>query len=99
MSDPHSAYVTLLLHCDGTNGAAGFVDSSGIPLTVTANGTAAHSTSSPKFGTACAIFDGTSGCYLSVPANTGFDLGSGDFTIEFQIRPDDVYIKIGRAHV
>jgi hypothetical protein len=47
-------------------------------------GDAQISTSVTKFGTGSLKFDGT-GDYLSVPASTGFQFGTGDFTIEFWV--------------
>jgi hypothetical protein len=81
--------VSLLLHCDGTNGSTTFTDSSNNNLTVTANGNAQISTAQHKFGGASAYFDGT-GDYLSIPNNDAFELGSSDFTIEFFIKPDTI---------
>ncbi len=88
----------LLLHKDGTNGAAVFTDSSassktvtangnaqirdGVGKTITANGNAQILTTQSKFGAGGAYFDGT-GDYLSVPANSDFDLSSGNWTIDW----------------
>jgi hypothetical protein len=49
--------------------------------TVTANGNAQVSTAQNKFGSASALFDGTTD-YLSVATSTDFGFGTGDFTIE-----------------
>jgi hypothetical protein len=57
----------LLLHGNGTNGSTTFTDSSGLSKTVTGFGNAQLSTSSPKFGSAAIVLDGT-GDYLSVGA-------------------------------
>ena len=73
--------VSLLLHCDGSNGSTTFTDSSTTPKTVTASGGAQISTSQSKFGGASALFDGN-GDYLSVTYNSALSLISGDFTIE-----------------
>lgn len=73
--------VALLLHCDGSNGSTTFTDSSPTPKTVTANGGAQISTAQSKFGGSSMYFDGT-GDYLSVPASSAFQFGTGDFTIE-----------------
>jgi len=50
--------------------------------TVTAYGDAHTDTSVKKFGTASLQLDGT-GDYLSIPDSVDWDLGTGDFTIEF----------------
>lgn len=81
MSDALFSQVKLLLFCDGTNGSTTFTDSSWGNRTVTANGNAQITTTSPKFGTGAALFDGTAD-RLSVPTSTDFDVGSGDFTME-----------------
>lgn len=79
--DASFASVSLLLHCDGSNGSTTFTDSSSTPKTVTASGGAQVSTAQSKFGGASAMFDG-SGDYLSVTYNSALSLISGDFTIE-----------------
>jgi hypothetical protein len=83
-TDPNFADVSLLLHGDGTNGSTTITDNSPSPKTVTAVGNAQISTAQSKFGGTSIAFDGT-GDYLSVPENTGFDFGSGEFTIEFWV--------------
>lgn len=79
--DPNFSNVSLLLHCDGTNGSTTFTDSSSSPKTVTSVGGAEISTAQSKFGGSSGLFDGVNN-YLSVPASTAFDFASGDFTIE-----------------
>jgi hypothetical protein len=81
-SDLHYSQVSLLLHCDGTNGSTIFTDNAPTPKAVTAIGNAQISTARSKFGGASALFDGT-GDYVSVVNNTDFSFGTGDFTIEF----------------
>ena len=85
MSDALFSQVKLLLFCDGTNGSTTFTDSSWGARTVTAYGNAQITTTSPKFGTGAALFDGTSD-RLSVPTSTDFDVGSGDFTMELWLK-------------
>jgi len=78
--DPNFADVSLLLHMDGSGST--FVDFSGSPKTVTANGNATQSTTESKFGGKSAYFDG-SGDYLSISSNSAFGFGTGDFTVEY----------------
>jgi len=85
-ADPDFANVSLLLHMDGANGSTTFLDSSVPAKTVTAFGNAQISTTDPRFGTGCGLFDGSSD-RISVPHSADFDFGSGDLTIEFYIRP------------
>jgi hypothetical protein len=81
-SDPSFSNVQLLLHMEGTGNT--FVDSSGTPKTVTANGSATQSASQSKFGSKSANFDGL-GDYLTVANSSGLTF-AGDFTIEFWAR-------------
>lgn len=83
--DPFWNKTVLACHFDGTNGSTTFTDEKG--HTLTANGNAQLTTTSPKFGTACATFDGA-GDYISIAtANaTDFNFGTGDFTIECWVK-------------
>lgn len=80
-TDPNFANVSLLLHCDGTDGSTTFTDHSPNAFTMTANGNAQIDTAQSKFGGASALFDG-SGDWVSAPSDTDFTFGTGDFTIE-----------------
>lgn len=76
--------VSLLLHCDGTNGSTTFTDNSPSPKTVTAFGNAQVSTARSVFGGSSALFDGT-GDYLTVGAIADFKHlhdDTTDFAIE-----------------
>jgi hypothetical protein len=84
--DPFRSQVSLLLHGDGANGSTTITDNSPTPKTVTAVGNAQISTAQSKFGGASIAFDGT-GDWLTVPSNTAFQFGTGDFTLETWIRP------------
>ena len=79
--DPDWDKVVLLLHGDGSNGGT-IIDTSGSNHTITATGTPAIETSFPKWGSGAILFDATAG-YLSAGTSTDWQLGSGDFTIEF----------------
>lgn len=85
--DPDFASVVALLHFDGTNGSTTFADVRG--LTWTANGNAQLSTTNPRFGTACLLLDG-SGDFALTSTPSGFEFGTGDFTVEAWIRPANV---------
>ena len=78
--DVNYASVSLLLHCDGTNGSTTFTDNSPTPKTVTANGVAQISTAQSKWGGASAIF--SSGGSLTLASDAAFGFGTGDLTIE-----------------
>lgn len=81
VDDPNYASCTALLHGNGSNGSTSFVDQIGNAWT--ANGNAQISISSPLYGTASMLFDG-SGDYLSATAPN--IIGTGDFTIRAKIR-------------
>lgn len=78
--DPYFSNVTLLMHMDGSNNGTVFTDSSTGGLTPSTYGSPVTVTAEKKFGTASLQCDGSSSLYFS--ANTRFDMGSGDFTIE-----------------
>jgi hypothetical protein len=77
-ADPWWLNTVLALRFDGAQGSTVFTDLKG--KTVTSYGNTLISTVKSKFGQA-AYFDGT-GDYLTVPNNSDFDFGSGNFTIE-----------------
>lgn len=76
----NDVYTKLLIHSDTTNGSTVFEDSSGQGHSITANGNAQHSTTTPKagFGNSSIKFDGT-GDYLSIPDSDNLDLSKGGF--------------------
>jgi hypothetical protein len=80
LGDTYYSNVSLLLHGDGN-----LTDTSGTPKTVTAVG-GATATGPAKFGSGSFALSG-SGQYLSVPYSSGFDLSSGDWTIECWANP------------
>lgn len=76
--------VALLLHFDGANGSTTFTDNSPAPQEVTAVGGAAISTAQSKFGGASL---GLTGGFSSVANSAYFDTATGDFAVEFWLRP------------
>lgn len=82
-SAPAAPSAGFLLHFDGTNGSTVFTDERGHPFS--AGGNAQISTAQSVFGGAAGLFDG-SGDYLVSPANTHYDPGTGDFTLEGFVR-------------
>lgn len=78
------ANTVLMLHMDGTDASTTFTDDSDTGHTVTANGNAQIDTAEKKFGAGAGLFDGT-GDYLTVPTSTDFNLGTGDFCIDFWV--------------
>ncbi|MHB2169957.1 LamG-like jellyroll fold domain-containing protein [Alsobacter sp. R-9] len=85
-TDPYFSSVTWLLGFNGTNNSTTFTDESGSPKTLTAEGNAKISTAQSKFGGASGLFDG-SGDRIVSSDKAGTNFGTGDFTIEFWVRP------------
>lgn len=79
----YDSYTKLLLHCDGTDASTTFTDETG--KTMTAVGGAQIDTAQKKFGTASGLFDVTEDC-LTTPDHADWYFGTGDFTIDFQVR-------------
>lgn len=81
---------SLLLHFNGTNGSTVITDSSANNLPMTAHGSAAITTTNPKFGTGSLNGGGSSGDNVTTPIAAGgpLDLSTGDFTIELWVYPN-----------
>lgn len=77
--------VSLCLHGDGVDGSTVFTDSSPIPKIMTRGGDSVIKTDNYKFGTSSMYFDGV-GDYIDTPANSDFNFGSDDFTIDFWLK-------------
>lgn len=96
-TDPYWEHVVALLHFDGPDGSTTFTDETGkswVP-----GGNAQIDTAQSKFGGASGLFDGT-GDYISTGTSADFDFGSGDFTVEFFVRLNDMsnQVFIGRRN-
>jgi hypothetical protein len=76
-------YVTMLLHGDGTNGAQNntFIDSSTNAFTITRNGNTTQGSFSP-YGSNWSNYFNASSSYLTAPAASIADFGTGDFIVE-----------------
>lgn len=79
-SDPYFNNVSLLLHMDGDGNT--FADASSNNRVISANGNITQSAIQSKFGGKSASFLNSNNNYLSVPYSSGFDFGTGDFTVE-----------------
>jgi hypothetical protein len=82
---PVTNYTKSLLHFNGDNNSTTFTDENG--KTWTPHGDAKLLTAQKVFGTTSGYFDGV-GDYVDTPDHADFDVGSGDFTIDFWMRPD-----------
>jgi hypothetical protein len=84
-NDPNFNQVSVLLHCDGTNGSQNntFLDSSTNNFTITRNGTATQGTYTP-FSQAAGYWSNynPNNSYLTVATNSAFTYGTNSFTIE-----------------
>ncbi|WP_273704159.1 LamG domain-containing protein, partial [Candidatus Accumulibacter vicinus] len=79
--------VVLRLTCDGADNNTTFVDASVYAHTITANGNAKVTTTSPKYGTGALALDGT-GDYLSIPYAADLSFNGAEFCIEGWARLD-----------
>lgn len=79
---PTFASTVLLIGADTS-----LVDESSVPKTLTANGNVARSTTSPKFGAGCIVFDGT-GDFLELSSHADFDFSNSPFSIEAFLKPN-----------
>lgn len=78
----------LLMHFDGANGSTVFTDVFGHVFSQAGAGSPAPviSTAQYEFG-GSSLLVATGGTWISTPASTDFDFGTGDFTVEFWIYP------------
>lgn len=81
-------YTVLMLHNNGEDGAAYFVDSSFSNYPITSHGDAQIDSDYKIFGTGSGLFDGA-GDYLSIPDSDDWDFGLGDFTIDTWVNITD----------
>lgn len=79
----YDIYTKAMLHMNGSDGSVTFGDE--ISKVWTANGNAQIDTAQFKFGAASGLFDGA-GDYVDTPDHVDFDVGSGDFTIDFWVK-------------
>lgn len=82
------ANVVLQLRMNGTDGSTTFTDNSPTPKTFTANGNARIRTANSKFGGAAGYFDGV-GDWIQTADNVAWDPGTGDYTWQMWVCPDD----------
>lgn len=82
--DSYWADVVLSVPFNGTNGSTTFTDFKGHALT--AHGDVQIKTDQSATGLSSGYFDGT-GDYITIPSSSDFLLGSGDFSIDFFMRP------------
>jgi hypothetical protein len=86
-ADPYFANVVLLLHCDGTNGAATLTDNSSAHRSVTCSGNHKLTTAQFKFGTASLDCTTIGAGAASAADSADWLFGAGQFTVECFVRP------------
>ena len=85
-SDPDFASVEFLAGFNGADAATAFTEESNNAAVATFGNQAQLDTAQKKFGTASAMFDNSTTDYITFPDIAAYDLGNGDFTIEYWIR-------------
>lgn len=80
-------YTKFMSHFDGVDGATSATDEIG--KTITFVGTAQLDTAQYKFGTASLLLNGSTD-YVTLADSVDWDMGTGDFTWELQIRFADI---------
>lgn len=81
----NDAFTKILLHFDGANGSSALTDTNAAGLSNTwtvGGGSPQITTSNAKFGPS-SFNIGTVGAGASTPARSDFNVGSGDFTVDF----------------
>ena len=81
IGDPSYSSVSLLLHGEGSNGSTTITDNSVSPKTITITGGPQISTAQSKFGSSSVYLPSSSS--IATPSSSGFEFGTGDFTVEF----------------
>lgn len=82
-ADPYAAFVTSLLHFNGSNGSTTIIDVKGNAWACSGN--AQLSTTAPLYGSASALFDGNNDSIYSTSA-AGFAYGTGDYCIDIAFK-------------
>jgi len=83
------SYTKLLIHSNTTDWSTVFTDSETTPKTITGYGDIKHKIIPAKFGNSSLNFDGVDD-YLTIPNNTDWSFGSGDFTVDTWVLFNDV---------
>lgn len=87
VTDPSWSSVSLLLSFDGSNGSTLIADTSSNANTISVFGAASITTVDKQYGTGSLNIGNSAGAYVQTPASSLFQLGTGDFTVEFWANP------------
>ena len=80
------SYTKLLIHSNHADDSTDITDSSASNHTISRTGAMVHSTDvTPKFGASSLFFSANP--YMTLPASSDWDVGSGDFTVDFWWQP------------
>jgi|SRR5580765_621139 len=90
--DPYFKFNAALLHFNDANGSTTFTDQ--MVAAWTGSGGAAISTAQSKYGGSSLLVATASSQYISTAASSTYDFGSGDFTIEYWVRPNSLSATI-----
>ncbi|MEW6403834.1 MAG: LamG-like jellyroll fold domain-containing protein, partial [Chloroflexota bacterium] len=85
-------YTSALLSLNGIDGTAAIIDNTGKPWT--AYGNAQIDIAQKKFGSASGLFDGN-GDYITTPDSEDFNVGAGNFTVDFWFRKNANNVVMG----
>ena len=85
----NDGYTKLLLHFDGANEATSTFDSARSKNVMSMNGGIISTTQSVFGGSSLYLSDSASQS-VSTPYSAGFNLGTGNFTIDYRVRPASV---------
>lgn len=88
-NQPECDEINLWLRSDTNIESSAITDTSKNKHSIAKHGNARHETSKKLFGESALYFDGN-GDYLSIPTSSDWDIGTGDFTIEFWVNFDTV---------
>lgn len=89
-SDGNLSFTKVLMGMEGADGSTTFVDEGPLARSgIVATGNAQIDTAQFKFGASSALFDGT-GDGVSLDISSDWHFGTGDFTVEAQLRPSSV---------
>jgi hypothetical protein len=82
------SYTKLMIHFEGDDAATADITAT-TGQTVSLEGNACLDIAQKKFGVSSIYFDGT-GDYATVPDHADWNFGTGDFTIEFWLKEQDI---------
>lgn len=89
--DVYWTSVTSLMHFNGVDGSTSIIDECGLTWTNSTTNVVLD-TAIKKYGSASAMAMDVASQRLNQPANAAFGFGTGDYTIEFFVNPDNLSV-------